>query len=916
MRIRSLNLHHWGPIKQLETQFNPEAKIIVLHATNGAGKSTFIRAIGNLLSWHRGGNTWGAQESISTGEESATLEMIVENSAGEQIELRKTYQRDGKTLMESLGTAGTLKHSDKIRAELIRMFGADPQDYLNVLIAKQQAIGDLLHADPAVREREFLKQVNLTNIVEAEAKLLECSRTINLAEGTEALQNQAEENLAVRKNNVAAQEKSLHENTQTRNLLEPLHQAYTTWQTVKQQKTAYTAQQEKVNQLTAQLQPLIQKVNERLGTLTRDGIPTEQNRLVTRQSAIRQGQHQIAEIAQYQAAGQQYEQLERSLTTAKTGAAAFGPEQEAELAKFNATSEIFRATMAQERSRQTSLNTLTQTLTDHPSHKATRPQLEQRKQWQEELLNIERRKAELGALHGSRTRACQQHQTLTNEKNRLTFALQATPIATAPERMAAFDKNILTHCRKELIQQTLSTWGTPGARCPVSFIELSPQFTDAKARAEQALRELNANVIGNTPKADYDVYLQLSNSCTAITAQIAASQQEIEHLNEQINKLTPLVDPTQIKSLQDRIRADQETEHHFRTLEVQKAQLEQQLKTTQTLLPLDLAVVQKQLDEQQNAAKKLEEQKAKAAHQAKEAQTIEAQRTKLQPYYLVWNRRQQEHQTWRDHHPDLLGTDLLAELENTTRHIGALQETTNLITDETRLQNDYHREAKQLAELSVTPDPAIPLLLAESGEPQYQSALTQVNQTKTLLSVYRGELALAEQAVQSARQHHTEFRHQRRIKDALLLAASKLNYEQIPRLIVQGEFNHILGLTNTLLRDMKMDISLSQQNFEVFASLNKPGLGMVYNRASLLSGGEKTITGTAMRLAAKRRLAAPFNFMILDEPSTSVAQDNMEKVYDFMLCVKGQLQVLGIQQLILSDHHPKMQNVADQIITW
>jgi predicted ATP-binding protein involved in virulence len=78
MRIRSLNLHHWGPIKQLETQFNPEAKIIVLHATNGAGKSTFIRAIGNLLSWHRGGNTWGAQESISTGEESATLEMIVE----------------------------------------------------------------------------------------------------------------------------------------------------------------------------------------------------------------------------------------------------------------------------------------------------------------------------------------------------------------------------------------------------------------------------------------------------------------------------------------------------------------------------------------------------------------------------------------------------------------------------------------------------------------------------------------------------------------------------------------------------------------------------------------------------------------------------------------------------------------------
>src|SRR5476651_1460617 len=112
--LRFLSIRRLAVIDSVEVEFGPGLN--VLTGETGAGKSILVEAVGLLL----GGRASG--DLVRTGEDSATIEAIFENS-GEELLVRREITAQGRSrafINGALATAGALKD---LSARLIELHG-------------------------------------------------------------------------------------------------------------------------------------------------------------------------------------------------------------------------------------------------------------------------------------------------------------------------------------------------------------------------------------------------------------------------------------------------------------------------------------------------------------------------------------------------------------------------------------------------------------------------------------------------------------------------------------------------------------------------------------------------------------------------------------------------------------------------
>src|SRR5438132_1561305 len=102
--LRFLHIQRLAVIDALAIEFGPGLN--VLTGETGAGKSILVEAVGLLL----GGRASG--DLVRTGEESAVIEAVFEDDAGEELHVRREITAQGRSrafINGILATAGALK---------------------------------------------------------------------------------------------------------------------------------------------------------------------------------------------------------------------------------------------------------------------------------------------------------------------------------------------------------------------------------------------------------------------------------------------------------------------------------------------------------------------------------------------------------------------------------------------------------------------------------------------------------------------------------------------------------------------------------------------------------------------------------------------------------------------------------------
>src|SRR5471030_1488980 len=112
--LRFLSIRHLAVIDAAEVEFGPGLN--VLTGETGAGKSILVEAVGLLL----GGRASG--DLVRTGEDSATIEAIFENS-GEELLVRREITAQGRSRAFINGALATAEALKDLSARLIELHG-------------------------------------------------------------------------------------------------------------------------------------------------------------------------------------------------------------------------------------------------------------------------------------------------------------------------------------------------------------------------------------------------------------------------------------------------------------------------------------------------------------------------------------------------------------------------------------------------------------------------------------------------------------------------------------------------------------------------------------------------------------------------------------------------------------------------
>jgi len=90
-----------------------------------------------------------------------------------------------------------------------------------------------------------------------------------------------------------------------------------------------------------------------------------------------------------------------------------------------------------------------------------------------------------------------------------------------------------------------------------------------------------------------------------------------------------------------------------------------------------------------------------------------------------------------------------------------------------------------------------------------------------------------------------------------------------------------------------------------------PGAGE--KPAGRLSGGQKVMLGIAFRFAVYRLFASELGFMILDEPTSMLADEKVQSVVDVMQSVRRYAHNTGMQLVVIT-HKSQLETAFDQTV--
>jgi DNA repair exonuclease SbcCD ATPase subunit len=949
MKLENIKGINWKILRELEIKFDPSARIIVLNAYNGRGKSSFIDGIGSLLHNQKGKSSWGGPENITYGQERAQLTGQFITHTGTKLLIDKKYSRKSSTKSECTITTpeGVVKakitHNDRIRENIEELTGESTDVMLPLMIATQGDIPALLYEDPSVREKRLLSLLNLEKVNDAVDRLRSCLALVTIEEGLLPLK----ENLELQIKNICeqttTQETEIEKKTTKVLELTPYEIALKTWEKLTQEKAEkdkliWTLQTHKTS-LNKNEYDLLQEI-QKYGFQTSEEVPTQLKTLNNQLKTLASG---VTFLKNATKAEQELTELEKTNKTVQelidAGIVTDTLDQMVKIIQDTTT------TLEKELlEHKTQLKLKTELENELETIKLTKTQLTE-KEIELTQNEIETNKKIISVNNEKITQNKIATTQVNNQKNvisQIEFEIntQEVKLKKYPEdielkdQLEIFETNKQKNTRLQLINETLAIWGQPNAVCPISHVRLEQNDTLAHTRTLEYKERLENLPEVEDPSKKIQEKEFLKNKIQECKTKLETEKLKLSNLEKTANSNNTENNTTlennnkllQTKIEESQLKLTQDTTNKNQIL-TKNNQLEKLIKEIK--IEFSVKNTENEITDNKNQLQEFSKEVGMISSRKKQHTEILPQFEKLTKIketniqaIEAWNKWKNNPEVTVLFNGENINENSIAKNQKTITE--QYLEQSNLNTKVTQYNNEINRlqvETKNLelkienCKLSNEPTVSIELAKEKTDELTQQKADLKSLQdsqqlTKQQLSEVKKQLEEVERKI---KQNEKKIN----LHAAINKTAELLNYKNLPRKIVGQELDHLLTGANYVLEKMGRPIELHQKDFVIGATCYKPGFGQVtIENAKNLSGGEKTITGLALRIAALKRLAPNLRCLILDEPSTHLDAIATEGLTVFLNELKGQLSHFGIEQIIIVDHNPKLADIADQIISW
>ena len=888
MKLLRLELKNWCQHSELDIAF-PEEPIIHLSGPNNGGKSNLIRAIGRVVA--QGRSDFGDASDIRFGTKQASIRLTALTHERTQFTLSRVIkEHQSKATLEF--DDKMLTGAEEIQRQMREWFGRQ-ETLLELLIAPQGQIASLVKERGKDRLTKFIEICGFKGFLQKQAALNKFQRAYPTIIDPGPLILDVEGKLRQAEQQIAEKKSALQAQPDRNGLLGELAG-------LQQTKTLRESTEK---ELAAKREDLA-KAQANVGTQLPD-LEELQNRIQTIRGALARGQaalrHQKAEKAR-----REFEQAQKELAGLPEDTTNYGQQLQensnALQTMLKRRSEIARAHTALEQLRK-DLETLDKsiaqsrkTITDlkHSTnwYGLSLEQISQLQtssyqlQVQEQALN--RQKERLAQLEtvprpsAEMLKACQASEAKLQEL--ISLHRHATSTAdTCPLCQRAWEAAAVLQRRRELdaqakeLQQNVSKSQQATAeyqkwiQAQTEIPTLREQMQKAESACAEKRRELAAQMAA----------LQLPESEIAQVGVVIAGYQKVrEAMNPPVQEARTLRDQIALDTAADQERAAEDgrlaqdlEKGNQRIRELLQQQIEASNRATKAArLKQQIETLQRQLAElEQDLGAKPEDYQPEADYQ----ELCQARERELNQAQDGFQRASRD---WTERFEQL-------------RTVEALK--TGITS------------AEQKVEVLVWGQ------VQEERTTQVQQIIAQIQQLSTEINLLQQQADKLGVQMNELQREKERFDQQAGNVADMQAVSAFLSYDNGPQKFLTSFFQEALGQTNLLLSEMGLPVKLHMgTDLEIMVE----DRNAQESSALALGGGYSSLVGIAFRIALQRMILPRVHVLILDEPSTHIDEANMELLIPFFEKLKENLSHYGIEQCLITDHHPNWRNTTTAVI--
>jgi exonuclease SbcC len=199
----------------------------------------------------------------------------------------------------------------------------------------------------------------------------------------------------------------------------------------------------------------------------------------------------------------------------------------------------------------------------------------------------------------------------------------------------------------------------------------------------------------------------------------------------------------------------------------------------------------------------------------------------------------------------------------------------------------------------------------EERTTQVQQIIAQIQQLSTEINLLQQQADKLGVQMNELQREKERFDQQAGNVADMQAVSAFLSYDNGPQKFLASFFQEALGQTNLLLSEMGLPVKLHMgTDLEIMVE----DRNAQESSALALGGGYSSLVGIAFRIALQRMILPRVHVLILDEPSTHIDEANMELLIPFFEKLKENLSHYGIEQCLITDHHPNWRNTTTAVI--
>ncbi len=888
MKLLRLELKNWCQHSELDIVF-PEEPIIHLSGPNNGGKSNLIRAIGRVVA--QGRSDFGDASDIRFGTKQASIRLTALTHERTQFTLSRVIkERQSKATLEF--DDKMLTGAEEIQLQMQEWFGRQ-ETLLELLIAPQGQIASLVKERGKDRLTKFIEVCGFKGFLQKQAALNKFQRAYPTIIDPGPLILDVEGKLRQAEQQIAEKKSALQAQPDRNGLLGELAGLQQTKTLRESTEKELAAKRENLAKAQANVRTQLPNLEE-----LQNRIQTIRGSLARGQAALR---HQKAEKAR-----REFEQAQRELAGLPEDTTNYGQQLQensnALQTMLKRRSEIARAHTALEQLRK-DLETLDKSITQSQK---TITDLKHSTNWyglsleqisqlqtssyqlqvQEQALN--RQKERLAQLEtvprpsAEMLKACQASEAKLQEI--ISLHRHATATAdTCPLCQRAWEAAAVLQRRGELdvqakeLQQDVSKSQQATAeyqkwiQAQTEIPKLREQMQKAESACAEKRRELAAQMAA----------LQLPESEIAQVGVVIAGYQKVrEAMNPPVQEARTLRDQIALETAADQERAAED------------GQLAQDL------------------EKGNQRIRELLQQQTEASNRATKAARLKQQIETLQRQ--VAEREQDLGAKPEDYQPEADYQELCQARE---RELNQAQDGFQRASHDWTERFEQLRTVEALKTGITSAEQKVEVLVwgqvQEERTTQVQQIIAQIQQLSTEINLLQQQADKLGVQMNELQREKQRFDQQAGNVADLQAVSAFLSYDNGPQKFLTSFFQEALGQTNLLLSEMGLPVKLHMgTDLEIMVE----DRNAQESSALALGGGYSSLVGIAFRIALQRMILPRVHVLILDEPSTHIDEANMELLIPFFEKLKENLSHYGIEQCLITDHHPNWRNTTTAVI--